>query len=802
VSGGRTVPLAKLKQLTTSPTEADLAARIDAAVRAAFPLLPPNGLRHQTSFEFKFGHKVVQIDGAQVSKAQARSDILVFFNDTPLAVLELKREGAPLMREDQEQGLSYARMLHPRPPLVVITNGKQTTTLASHTGLSWEPETPSEAEIKRLIEAAGRIAVAELRHAVKVLLGPASTVWVAAIRKTTETTLEDLTGDWRDAQKPFVAGFSIPRNATRDVLKELSRGKRIVIVSGAPLAGKSSVLRELASTTADSDDLAVLFVEGDGGSGLIRIVADILTDALGWHVTSEEARAWLKTMSRQSGPALVLAIDGISAFRNELRRDIEDLTGAGFRSNLRVVLGMDDTVTPRLLRNETGRKATRIGRRASVVPVETLDDREFGETVNLLQEHRILIILGGQSAAEYRVPWVIRSLVANVIAPLLENENLAARLPPLLGPDLLRTARERFEEDDELRHWFGALAQAVLTDIGGGKRPASSILESMVTFSVRRNTARRFVDAAELDKMIDRGLVKRSTNKAGEPVVVPRLPELLASEIASLLSHSLADKLSSAGAEVAAEWLIAHSARLALGDVIGAQAILDCAVILGGLPLDFVTHMINAPPRAEKIRPGRRAALLHPIAGLVDLTFRGDGTILARTGHRHTVLSPDEDEEFSKETYANVQSWMILAHLAGWPLVAESSDGTIQGRVDPALLTEIGTCPIVLRRPLAVHRMNAVLMHELKGHGSVVSHEAGIVEPITMSMFKFLDREGEGANEWVDEAVGRNSVHLLFRIDIALRIIADHSDPPRAQWAKDILSRVIHPALGRFLPFH
>jgi Type I restriction enzyme R protein N terminus (HSDR_N) len=188
-SGARTVPLAKLKQLTTSRTEADLAARIDAAVRAAFPWLPPNGLRHQTSFEFKFGHKVVQIDGAQVSKAQARSDVLVFLHDTPLAVLELKRESASLMPEDQEQGLSYARMLHPRPPLVVVTNGKQTITLASHTGVCWEPETPSEAEIKRLIEAAGQIAAAELRQAVEVLLGPASTVWVAAIRKATKQPL-------------------------------------------------------------------------------------------------------------------------------------------------------------------------------------------------------------------------------------------------------------------------------------------------------------------------------------------------------------------------------------------------------------------------------------------------------------------------------------------------------------------------------------------------------------------------------------------------------------------------------------
>jgi hypothetical protein len=61
-----------LAQLTTQPTEADLEARIDAAVRAAFPWLPPKSLQHQTKFAFRFGRPVVTIDGTQVSKAHAR----------------------------------------------------------------------------------------------------------------------------------------------------------------------------------------------------------------------------------------------------------------------------------------------------------------------------------------------------------------------------------------------------------------------------------------------------------------------------------------------------------------------------------------------------------------------------------------------------------------------------------------------------------------------------------------------------------------------------------------------------------
>ena len=335
-----------VKQLTTSPTEADLEARIDAAVRAAFSWLPPDSLRHQTKFAFQFGRAVVEIDGAAVSQAQARADVLVLYKETPLAVLELKRPGLPLTEDDEAQGLSYARMLHPRPPLVVVTNGVETRILATHTGALWKTETPSEAELAKVIAAAGQIAATDLKRAVEVLLGPRSSVWMAAMRAATDAVLSDLAGGWSEAGLPFIDGFLIPRNATQQTLAELRRGRRMIIVEGAPLVGKSNILRELAGSTKESDDIAVLFVEADGGggSGLLQITADLLSDALGWQVTAEDTRTWLRRLSRQSGPALVLAIDGISATRNEVRRDLEELTSDSFGPNLRIVIAADDTV--------------------------------------------------------------------------------------------------------------------------------------------------------------------------------------------------------------------------------------------------------------------------------------------------------------------------------------------------------------------------------------------------------------------------------------------------------------------------
>ena len=55
-----------------------------------------------------------------------------------------------------------------------------------------------------------------------------------------------------------------------------------------------------------------------------------------------------------------------------------------------------------------------------------------------------------------------------------------------------------------------------------------------------------------------------------------------------------------------------------------------------------------------------------------------------------------------------------------------------------------------------------------RAEGSIVCHEAGIVEPITLSLLRFLSSEDDRAEDWIEEAVQRKSLPLLARVDIAL----------------------------------
>jgi hypothetical protein len=95
-------------------------------------------------------------------------------------------------------------------------------------------------------------------------------------------------------------------------------------------------------------------------------------------------------------------------------------------------------------------------------------------------------------APEYRVPWIIRSVVSGIVSdPKYSNEDMMAGLPPLLGTDLLRETRERFQDDEEVRHWFNALAGAVLMETEDSKRQASRICADLLSSSENENGATR-----------------------------------------------------------------------------------------------------------------------------------------------------------------------------------------------------------------------------------------------------------------------------------------------------------------------
>ena len=77
-----------------------------------------------------------------------------------------------------------------------------------------------------------------------------------------------------------------------------------------------------------------------------------------------------------------------------------------------------------------------------------------------------------------------------------------------------------------------------------------------------------------------------------------------------------------------------------------------------------------------------------------------------------------------------------------------------------------------------------MLTHKIPGHGNIVCHYSGIVEPVTMAIYFFLGSAGPSATDWVEEAVSLESFPLLMRANIALRQLINSADTVKGAWAK------------------
>ncbi|GBG04083.1 hypothetical protein AZSI13_34100 [Azospira sp. I13] len=790
-----------VQQLTHLPTESDLEARIQGTIARIFPWIGSNSLRHQLRFSIKFGRANVMIDGRNASSAEARLDILVSDGETPLAILELKREGARLSDADEQQGLSYARLLQPSPPLVIVTNGDDTRLLASHNGAPLDSGIFGSEQLKNLISAASTVATGDLRRAVDTLLGQGGRLWVNAIRIATESMVADMCGAWNDYLQPFVRDFLIPRKATQEVLSNLRRksGPRVTIIDGPPLAGKSSVIREVAELAARSDDLCVLLMETDQeGEGVFQRLANLFSVELGWPATSDDIRAWLRGASvREVGPRLVVAIDGSNVVGEQVRRDIEELISDQFGSELQILLGLDDSFTGSVMFNETRRKRTRIGRNAAVVTVGILDDDEFKSACQALAQLNMRFMPGAESSGEYRSPWLLRAIAAGVSIDPEISEDMVVALPPLLGLDLIANARHHFSDDD-LRSGYRKLARCILMDAKDMSRPAHLALESMMIYVVRTATTKAEFDHGEIRAMRNAGVVRKTIHASGEDVIIARLPEAMAAELASTLAKELAGRVKSNIAK-AAKWFLRTSARLPLGDVVAAQAVIDAAQLLEGIPLAFLNELLKDCPRQEKVSPGTRAAMYWPSIGTVSLRFNKDGSVVASAPGCMPLeldISPDERDEMSMQIGG--QGWLVLSHLAGLQLLAVGDDGRFVGSATPALLLEIGSCPVPLRRPSVLEADHGSWTHHVPDQGKVVCHRSGIIEPITLALLNaIVQMDQQEADEWIANMMQRESFPLLARTDIALRQITRFADRERASWAHRVLDSNVKPAISR-----
>lgn len=780
--------------------EAQFEAQLREAIQRAFPWLPADQITHQDSFSFKFGHANVIVNSTPKNKTRARADVLLHFNGEPLAVFELKRPGIKLTKDDEEQGLSYARMIHPMPPLVVVSNSIDVRILETATGNPLQETDKSAMMLKTLMERGMQCAQADLKRAISTLMGTSPNIWMQAVQHLTDDKITELSGDWDNPLVPFAKDFLIPRQITNDVIAHIEQGHKLITIKGSPLSGKSNVLRELVKLTSDDPTIAILYLDADIEVKLLDQVSMILSDSLDWHVTPDEARHWLVNVSRTNGPKLVLAIDHMSADCGDLRRDIETLTSNQFGNSLRIIVALDDNIADLMAKTRNGRALSTFGSRSKTLTVGPLSDDEFKSTLNILANHRLTFTNGANMSDELRKPWLIRAITADAITNINHrNKNFEAFLSPVPGLEVIAYAQRHFDASQFPFARYLELAQALVEDLQDKSRPYQLNLELLNTFIVRRDLALRYLTAQELQEMSNIGLIRETRSESGDNIYVIRLPELIASEVSNLIKRELESSISSQQDTIELLLLIASS--LPLGDVIVANAILNVENQNNGLSHQLIDEFCKLTPQRMPLAIGTKFALHTGEKGIVNFTIQDNGNILMEYKGKQEIIDAESIDFELPQTYSNTHSFQILSYLAGQKIIIFNNRSEANQRLDPLLLSIVGSSVVTLRNPNADFHKAGIYTHELNNEISIPCHNLGIIEPITWSLVRFFERNDQPIQDnFIQSAINDNNPALLSRIYSALNETKKSTDKLRSAWATEVLIYRLKPALDSIFP--
>ncbi len=759
--------------------EAELESRLAAALSAAFPNIPREQLAEQRRFTVRLGHETHEFDSAAQWEKSGRADVIIFHDGRPLAVVELKREDLELTHADYEQAQSYANQLTPRPPLVVVTNGRETRIYDANTGQLWSGGQDAANAVARLLANAAKLAAADMRWATAALMGRETGVWVPIVRSATARLLTEMTDPPGQSDRAFAELLLFPRLSTVAAIKSAQAGTTFTIVEGAAQSGKSSCLRELALCTRDSEDMAVLMLRGSG-PGLFQSLANLFAIELEWNLTANDARQWLRRMSTgPAGPALLLAIDDVEP-GTPMAADLEELVSLRPGNKLNVILTSDRA--ERLVKAPNGRTQTAVGDRAKAIEIGPLRLEEFQNAQRALANHKIHFQQGAEYAEDYRAPWVLRTIYDDAARdPRHQNPNSALLLPPALGLELVDAARRSYAGQDDLLRGYRVLARCTLADAGA--RSAELALAAANGFVVRQDAlsdeARHAV--AELKS---KGAVRTYRHAGREDVVVPTIPAAFLLELADAAGDELALR-AEVDPQEAGTWLCDRLAAVYLGDLVGAQAIRSMAEKTGGFSSGIIDGLLANEPTEEFMEN----ALVAPDGRLIHLKIEGEKAWLS---NRHgDVIGESVDLGAERpNTHGNTMAWMILGQLARLPTAMVGDDSQ---RMDAMILLNIGQCPFPLLR--VNEEGLGHLVHDLGDRGRVLCHDQGPIEAATQAIADLFSRPWIRADEWVNAAIETGSLPLLHRLTIALRTVQLRNIPDLSDWADLALKERVLPTL-------
>lgn len=756
--------------------EATLEARIDRILATVFPTFKEVRVKHQMSFSVRIGHHTVSVDLKEPSSYPIRAicDILLTIDDKPIILLELKNENLALTQSDIDQGISYAKLIDPMPPLTLVSNGSDNWFFKTYTKEKLSEQTVDFALIQQITDSSFKLAQSDFKNAISTLLSNDTSLFAKIINQISAEKFLRMTGGLADFSKPIAYDFHIDRDLIPEIELEFSAGVPLVGVIGPAFSGKTNVLHSFFLSMR-SNNCYLLYLDcADHNYSILQQLANHFTKQTKVHVTKDKIREWMiNSLEGTTNAHFYLLLDNFNdEIPEEIKSEVIELIDIFRGTNLHTLYTTDELNYQRIAFVENRQYQTIIGQQSKILKLEQLNDQEYNRFNHfLLDNYGIVIEHGGHYSPEYREARILRHLTS--LYKHERQENQYKRIPAV--PDLehlnLLVANKTYSHSVHVL--YKAMATCFLAEHHLRKRNPYLEVAASGSGAITLATFEKLFPS-RVNALLRSSLVVLRTLQNQLTVIFPRIPELLAKySIESLTLEVLKDAQHKPIQEICSAF-VERVIPMPYNDVVATGVLMALAEkrevdLFSGL----VQELMDIPPKDEPIKDGTKTLSYIEGAGHIEMNFEGD----SRDGGFVGDFLP----------------YAILSQLARYPLKLIDTSMYNEYAFHLTLLHTVGSIPSFIRREDArsISNMAHYQFYDWPGVGRFVSGGEGIIEPIVQSMLQCYMEIPDAMEMLCERAFQENNFILLWRLQLAIRTLTTSVDAGNSQRANKFMEKFL-----------
>lgn len=314
----------------TNPINHGLRTEADVDTRVVMPYLAaigvqPDQIRAQHTFSLRLGRGMIHNSGGASVKTGRLDYLVVRADGRPLFVIELKGPDEDLTDDDRDQGISYARLVDPMAPLVLVSNGSESRLYDTVTG-----ERINDPASAALVRGNGRLTDDEFlrarTEAIEHFVGFSLANVAAFSRAQRASRMETVRGTTGQHTRKYEVDLYLRRDGVRRAFEAFLDSQNVLFaLGGSSGSGKTNEMCALAEELGETH-LTLFF----NGADLVGPLGQWLADEFDWHFSEvlplPQVCRRLASLATRSGRPMLIFIDAVDEVTDsDFARELSDL---------------------------------------------------------------------------------------------------------------------------------------------------------------------------------------------------------------------------------------------------------------------------------------------------------------------------------------------------------------------------------------------------------------------------------------------------------------------------------------------